>query len=239
MLGVNEDASADEIRHAYHLRVRELHPDRHPEAAASELAALEDRTAVVNEAWAVLEHEQSRRDYDAELRAIRQAEPSRPPAPPPPTVRSSPDPPRPPPEPAPAVQRRRYFIRVAQAAIAEPVLVADVYVPDQGGLPPWQWFWRRGASLLFLAGRAAALLHPVIVAVTAERVHVLEARSGWRGWRAKREVASWPRDEARVHLLRTDMSLRLSLPDGREWEVAPEWDTPEAVEIARLLCPPV
>jgi hypothetical protein len=61
-LGVAPDAGPDEIRRAYRLAARDAHPDRHGDASAARMAA-------VNEAWHVLGDAERRRRYDASLRA--------------------------------------------------------------------------------------------------------------------------------------------------------------------------
>ncbi len=60
ILQIAPDASLDAIRRAYRQRVRELHPDRNPERAdwATEQIKL------VNEAYNVLRHPATRREYD-------------------------------------------------------------------------------------------------------------------------------------------------------------------------------
>src|SRR4051812_10499410 len=62
-LGVRPDATADELRHAYRRRARELHPDLRPgdgDRAAEAMTRL-------NSAWRVLSDPATRRRYDVEL----------------------------------------------------------------------------------------------------------------------------------------------------------------------------
>lgn len=61
-LGVPRDATPEEIRRAYRRAARDAHPDRHGEASA-------ERMSAVNEAWRVLGDETLRRHYDASLRS--------------------------------------------------------------------------------------------------------------------------------------------------------------------------
>jgi hypothetical protein len=60
ILGVARHASADEIRTAYRRAAREAHPDRHGDASAARMAA-------INEAWRVLGDATRRRRYDEQL----------------------------------------------------------------------------------------------------------------------------------------------------------------------------
>ncbi len=60
VLGVTRAASPDDIRRAYRQAAREAHPDRHGDASAGRMAA-------VNEAWRVLGDPGRRRAYDAGL----------------------------------------------------------------------------------------------------------------------------------------------------------------------------
>lgn len=67
-LGVSPGASVEQIRHAYLEAARVHHPDFHlgePERVQAEHA---HRMQVVNEAWAVLGHRESRERYDLSLR---------------------------------------------------------------------------------------------------------------------------------------------------------------------------
>ncbi len=60
ILGVKEDANAEEIKKAYRRLAREYHPDRNPDKPDAE-----DRFKEVQEAYEALGDEQKRRDYDA------------------------------------------------------------------------------------------------------------------------------------------------------------------------------
>jgi hypothetical protein len=61
-LGVNPDASAEELRRAYRSRARQLHPDVNAEADDHE------RMRQLNRAWAVLGNPATREQYDRTLR---------------------------------------------------------------------------------------------------------------------------------------------------------------------------
>lgn len=61
-LGAARTASATELREAFRRAARDAHPDRHGEASAARMAA-------VNEAWRVLGDADRRRRYDADLAA--------------------------------------------------------------------------------------------------------------------------------------------------------------------------
>ena len=60
ILGVSPQASADEVKRAYHRRAREHHPDVHVGTSG-------DPMVEVNAAWAVLGDPVRRRTYDREL----------------------------------------------------------------------------------------------------------------------------------------------------------------------------
>lgn len=65
VLGVAASAGTDEIRAAYRLHARSLHPDsRDPSLPAAEADAA---LRLLNEAWAVLGDARRRADYDATL----------------------------------------------------------------------------------------------------------------------------------------------------------------------------
>jgi curved DNA-binding protein CbpA len=64
ILGVPEDASADEVRHAYYRSARRLHPDVNHDVDTSE------DMRRLNQAWTVLGHPAARRAYDLELHPV-------------------------------------------------------------------------------------------------------------------------------------------------------------------------
>ena len=65
-LGVPGTASAEQIRAAYRIRARQLHPDRVADPAERNRA--EARMSAVNEAWRVLGHQDLRAAYDRDRR---------------------------------------------------------------------------------------------------------------------------------------------------------------------------
>ncbi len=68
-LGVASTATADEIKAAYRLRARALHPDRQGSGATREMAEL-------NDAWRVLSDPAARSAYDAGVFGARRAAPA-------------------------------------------------------------------------------------------------------------------------------------------------------------------
>lgn len=69
VLGVSPGATASTIRRAFIEQARLHHPDFHANADASVRHAAERDMQRINDAWAVLGDPQSRREYDATLRA--------------------------------------------------------------------------------------------------------------------------------------------------------------------------
>ncbi|XP_078516683.1 dnaJ homolog subfamily C member 4 isoform X3 [Lissotriton helveticus] len=67
MLGVQENASADEIKQAFFGQCKKLHPDSDPANPN-----LHTRFVKLNEAYGVLSRESSRKEYDLSLRLHRQ-----------------------------------------------------------------------------------------------------------------------------------------------------------------------
>ena len=67
VLAVAPDATPEEIKRTYLLRVQLLHPDRHAGASPEVLAESVRATAEVNDAWAVLRDPAARAAYDATI----------------------------------------------------------------------------------------------------------------------------------------------------------------------------
>ncbi len=61
ILGVTPDASQEELKTAYRQRVKEFHPDRHPDIDKD---AAHELMAQINAAWAILGNENKRALYD-------------------------------------------------------------------------------------------------------------------------------------------------------------------------------
>jgi hypothetical protein len=68
LLDVDPGASTAEVRAAYLVKARALHPDRHGGGSASEMAVAQRRMQEVNAAWTVLSDPRARRQYDESLR---------------------------------------------------------------------------------------------------------------------------------------------------------------------------
>lgn len=69
-LGVSADASASDVRKAYHAAARKWHPDRFVGKTALEAKKAEDKMRRVNEAWSVLGDPGNRKRYDSELAGL-------------------------------------------------------------------------------------------------------------------------------------------------------------------------
>jgi hypothetical protein len=67
VLGVDPDASAEQMRKAYLVLARRYHPDYHTGAGPEATSAAEERMRQVNLAWQVLSDEASRAAYDRSL----------------------------------------------------------------------------------------------------------------------------------------------------------------------------
>ncbi|XP_066215847.1 dnaJ homolog subfamily C member 4 isoform X5 [Saccopteryx leptura] len=70
LLGVHPGASTEEVKRAFFSKSKELHPDRDPGNPA-----LHSRFVELSEAYQVLSREQSRRDYDHQLRSATPPKP--------------------------------------------------------------------------------------------------------------------------------------------------------------------
>jgi hypothetical protein len=83
ILGVDSDASAEEIRNAYLARARVIHPDRFDrERQPQDWNKANEMLAELNEAYSILRDPSSREEYD-QLRSVRQQRQPAPPPPPP------------------------------------------------------------------------------------------------------------------------------------------------------------
>lgn len=82
ILGVERDASPDEIKNAYRALVHRYHPDHNPDNPAAEAKFIE-----VSEAYATLSDPVQRRRYDASL-AVRESRTVGPTRPAPPSTRA-------------------------------------------------------------------------------------------------------------------------------------------------------
>jgi hypothetical protein len=64
LLGVDPDASPEELHRAYRHRARLLHPDGQAGRTAAEMASAQAAMSRLNEAWSVLRDPETRRRYD-------------------------------------------------------------------------------------------------------------------------------------------------------------------------------
>jgi hypothetical protein len=95
VLAVTKDATPEEFKRVYFLRVQLLHPDRHVGASPEVLSEAVRATAEMNDAWAVLRDPVARAAYDMALRgavAEDDPEPADPPRPHEPKPAPEPDP---------------------------------------------------------------------------------------------------------------------------------------------------
>lgn len=67
LLGVDPDASRDEIRQAYRRLARQLHPDLQPQSDRAALSEAQRRMATVTEAYSVLADPTRRQAYDVAI----------------------------------------------------------------------------------------------------------------------------------------------------------------------------
>ena len=103
VLGASPDASDGELRRAYYLAARQLHPDLNPDADTH------GAMRTLNDAWAVLGNPERRRRYDAQIRVA----PPRPNVPRPPAAPVfHPD------EPTGAGPRRGHWLRPSVLVVA-------------------------------------------------------------------------------------------------------------------------
>lgn len=72
VLGVDSAADLDAIRHAWRVKIRLLHPDKHRGAPEDVLAEAEKETLQVNRAWETLGNAARRQRYDGHLARPRE-----------------------------------------------------------------------------------------------------------------------------------------------------------------------
>lgn len=66
VLGCESDATAEQLRKAYHKAALKWHPDKHTQADAAQQAEAHARFTELQAAWAVLSDETTRAEYDAD-----------------------------------------------------------------------------------------------------------------------------------------------------------------------------
>ena len=64
ILGVNKNATQDEIKNAYHKLAMKFHPDRHVNDSEEEKKKAEEKFKEISEAYEVLSNEEKRKEYD-------------------------------------------------------------------------------------------------------------------------------------------------------------------------------
>ncbi|KAL3845178.1 hypothetical protein ACJIZ3_002581 [Penstemon smallii] len=72
IIGVNEDASQEEIRRTYRTAILNYHPDKMQSTSTPERELNDNRFLEVQRAWKVLADPKSRALYDNELQTLRQ-----------------------------------------------------------------------------------------------------------------------------------------------------------------------
>src|ERR1700730_2384462 len=78
VLGVPESATQEEIRRAFRVSIRQVHPDHVPNASPYWKQAAEDKSKEINEAYRVLTSCERRSAYDEQLRRSRPSPKSQP-----------------------------------------------------------------------------------------------------------------------------------------------------------------
>jgi len=66
VLGVESDATAEQLRKAYHKAALQWHPDKHAQGDAAQQAEAHAKFTELRAAWAVLSDEATRAEYDAD-----------------------------------------------------------------------------------------------------------------------------------------------------------------------------
>ena len=73
VLGIEPTADLDTVKHAWHVKVMLLHPDRHEGAAEEIRAEAAKETVLVNAAWETLKDPAKRRTYDLQIAHVSAA----------------------------------------------------------------------------------------------------------------------------------------------------------------------
>lgn len=132
---------------------------------------------------------------------------------------------------------RRAMIGLAQAHVAEPVIVADIFEPPKTRFAP-------GGGALGLIGlalgwrdanRAHGLPPSVLIAVTADQVYFLKVEGALSGWTVRNVIRHWQRGSFPLAASTTNPAAVTIDIDGQQVRLAPVSGAATAAELAEML----